>query len=71
MLKRQQGFRFELKPNAEQERKMRQFAGCARFVFNRALAIQNEKREKTGRKMSGYAALCRLLTAWRNDPETV
>ena len=49
---------------------MRQFAGSARYVFNRALAVQNQEREKTGRKLSGYAALCRMLTQWRNTPET-
>ena len=69
-MKRLQAFRFELKPNGEQERKMRRFAGAARFVFNRALAVQNEERQKTGQKQSGYGALCRMLTAWRNDPKT-
>ncbi|HKE27837.1 MAG TPA: transposase [Bryobacteraceae bacterium] len=67
---RLQGYRFELAPDGQQERKMRQFAGSARYVFNRALAIQNQERESTGRKQSGYAALCRMLTEWRNDPET-
>ena len=67
---RLQAYRFELIPNGEQKRKMQQFAGSARYVFNRALAIQNQEREATGRKRSGYAALCRMLTAWRNDPPT-
>jgi putative transposase len=55
---RLQAYRFELIPNGEQQRKMPQFAGSARSVFNRALALQNQEREKTGRKRSGYAALC-------------
>jgi len=67
---RLQAYRFELLPQAEQQRKMRQFAGSARSVFNRALALQNQEREKTGRKQSGYAALCKMLTTWRNDPPT-
>ena len=67
---RLQAYRFELLPQAEQKRKMRQFAGSARYVFNRALAIQNQEREKTGRKQSGYAALCKMLTTWGNDPRT-
>ena len=67
---RLQAYRFELIPNGEQKRQMRQFAGSARYVFNRALAIQNQERQATGRKRSGYAALCRMLTAWRNDPPT-
>src|SRR5215471_5939502 len=69
-VKRLQADRFELMPNGEQQRKMRQFAGSARYVFNRALAIQNQERESTGRKRSSYAALCRMLTGWRNDPQT-
>jgi putative transposase len=69
-MKRLQAFRYELKPNGEQERKMRQFAGAARFVFNRALALQNEERKSFGRKQSGYGALSWRLTAWRNDPGT-
>ena len=67
---RQQAFRYQLIPSREQQRKMRQFAGSARYAFNRALAFQNQRREKTGRKQSVYAALCKLLTPWRNDPET-
>jgi putative transposase len=62
-------FRYELRPTGEQQCLMSRFAGCARFVFNRALAIQNQERLLTGRKLSGYAALCRMLTAWRNDPQ--
>lgn len=38
-------FKFELMPNGEQIRKMKQFCGCARFVFNRALAYQNMQYE--------------------------
>jgi len=67
---RLQAYRFELIPNGEQKRKMLQFAGSGRYVFNRALALQNQEREKTGRKQSGYAALCKMLTTWRNDPPT-
>ncbi|MFG6374528.1 MAG: helix-turn-helix domain-containing protein [Desulfovibrio sp.] len=33
-----QGFKFRLKPNYLQIVKMRQFAGCCRFVWNKALA---------------------------------
>src|SRR6516164_2055749 len=67
---RLQAYRYELLPQGEQQCKMRQFAGSARSVFNRALAIQNQEREKTGRQRSGYAALCKMLTTWGNDPRT-
>ncbi|WP_245586967.1 MULTISPECIES: helix-turn-helix domain-containing protein [Pelistega] len=33
-------------PNGEQIRSIKQFCGCSRFVFNRALAWQNEQYEQ-------------------------
>lgn len=68
-MNRRQAFRYELMPNGEQRRLMGRFAGCCRYVYNRALALQKERRER-GEKHLGYAGLCRQLTAWRNDPET-
>jgi putative transposase len=70
LVKLLRAFRYEFKPTGEQEHQMRRFAGCARFVFNRALAVQHQERSQAGRKLSGYATLCRMLTAWRKDPET-
>ena len=63
-------FKYELMPNGEQQRQMRRFAGSCRFVFNKALALQKERYEQ-GEKKLGYAGLCKLLTEWRNDTETV
>ena len=37
-MERIQAFKFELRPNGEQQRLMRRFAGSCRFVFNKALA---------------------------------
>ena len=68
-MQRRQGFRFELRPNGEQVRRMRRWAGCCRFVFNRALALL-QQRHARGEKKLGYAELCKLLTKWRNHPET-
>ncbi|WP_299316739.1 transposase, partial [uncultured Halomonas sp.] len=68
-MKRLQAFKYELMPNGEQVRKMRQFAGMARFVFNRGLALQKE-RYAAGEKKLGYAALCKELTGWRRSVET-
>ncbi len=48
---------------------MRRFAGSCRFVYNRALALQKERYQQ-GEKKLDYAGLCRLLTGWRNSPET-
>ena len=35
-MKRLQAFKYTLMPNGEQQRRMRQFAGACRFVFNKA-----------------------------------
>ena len=48
---------------------MRRFAGSCRFVFDKALALQKERYEQ-GEKKLGDAGLCKLLTEWRNGPET-
>ena len=68
-MQRLQAFKFELMPNGLQIRKMRQFAGMCRYVFNKALALQKENHE-AGNKFLNYAALSKHLTAWRNCPET-
>ena len=68
-MQRRQAYKFELKPNGDQQRTMRRFAGSCRFVFNRALALQQE-RYAQGEKKLGYAGLCKRLTEWRNGPET-
>lgn len=67
---RLQAYKFKIEPNGAQQRLMRQFAGMSRFIYNKALAIQLEEQKTTGRKQSGYAALCKQLTCWRNDPDT-
>lgn len=68
-MQRLQAFKYELRPNGEQERKMRRFAGSCRFVYNQALGLQKE-RYQAGDKKLGYVEMCRQLTAWRNSPET-
>ncbi|ANB02140.1 RNA-guided endonuclease TnpB family protein [Ectothiorhodospira sp. BSL-9] len=64
-----QAFKFALRPDGQQERQMRRFAGSCRFVFNKALALHKERYEQ-GEKKLGYAGLCKLLTEWRKGPET-
>ena len=55
-MKRLQAFKFQLRPNGQQEREMRRFAGACRFVFNRALARQNENYE-AGNKYIPYTKM--------------
>ncbi len=68
-MQRLQAFKFELMPTGEQQRNMRRFAGSCRFVYNKALALQKERYQQ-GEKKLDYAGLCKLLTEWRNSPDT-
>ena len=68
-MQRLQAYRFELQPNGEQQRLMRRFAGSCRHIYNKALALQQE-RHAAGEKKLGYAALCKALTEWKAQPQT-
>jgi putative transposase len=65
-VERLQAYKFELRPDGAQRRLMRQFAGCCRYVYNRALALQKARYERGDEKL-GYAGLCKELTAWREE----
>lgn len=68
-MKRLQAFKFQLRPNGQQERDMRCFAGACRFVFNRALALQNENHE-AGNKYIPYTKMASWLIEWKSHPDT-
>ena len=68
-MNRLQAFRFELVPDGAQACALRRFAGSARFVYNKALALQQENRE-AGHTFIGYVAMAKRLTGWRNGPDT-
>ncbi|WGL98892.1 transposase [Arsenophonus sp. aPb] len=68
-MKRLQAFKFQLRPNGQQEREMRRFAGAYRFVFNRALKLQNENHE-AGNKYIPYTKMASWLIEWKSDIET-
>src|SRR4029077_6279623 len=63
---RRQGFQFELMPNGQETRQLRQFAGSCRFVYNKALAINTQRYEKKEKRL-GYAELCALLPSWKRE----
>ncbi len=48
---------------------MRRFAGACRFVFNRALALQNENHA-AGNKYLPYTKMASWLIEWKSVPET-
>ena len=62
-------FRYELMPKGEHIRKMKQFCGCARFVFNRALAYQKAQYESDNTVKFSYTSLANLLPEWKREFE--
>ena len=68
-MNRLQAYKFRLEPTFDQQILLRKSAGCVRVVWNKGLALQQE-RHAAGEKKLGYAGLCKELTAWRNSPET-
>jgi putative transposase len=68
-MKRLQAYKFELKTNERHCRELGRIGGCSRFVWNKALALQ-EALYASGEKKLGYTDLCKLLTGWRADAET-
>lgn len=68
-MQRLQAYKYELMPDGGQQRDMRRFAGSCRFVFNKALALQQANHEAGG-KFIGYVAMAKQLTTWRNSAKT-
>ena len=60
-------FKFEIMPNSEQIRRIKQFCGCSRFVFNRALAWQNEQYEQDNSVKFSYTKIANLLPHWKKE----
>ena len=66
-MKRLQAYQFELMPNGEQTRAMRQYAGCCRVVYNKALAWQNEQYQADNTFKFGYTKIANLLPQWKDE----
>lgn len=60
-------FKFEIMPNGAQIRKMKQFCGCSRFVFNRALVYRNEQYEADKSFKFSYNKIANLLPEWKRE----
>ncbi|WP_026211039.1 RNA-guided endonuclease InsQ/TnpB family protein [Gallibacterium anatis] len=60
-------FKFEIMPNGEQSRKIKQFCGCCRFVFNRALVWQNEQYQQDNNQKFSYSKIANLLPQWKKE----
>jgi Helix-turn-helix domain len=64
-MERRQAFQFELMPNGEQQRQMSRSAGCARYVYNKALALKKERYEKK-EKLTRFQ-LDKMLVEWKRE----
>lgn len=67
-MERLQAFKFRVEPNEAQKRLMRQFAGARRFVYNKGLETQKERRARGERRL-GYVELCAELKQWKGSDE--
>jgi len=68
-MKVRKAYKYRLKAKPDQERLFRQQAGCCRFIWNKALALQKE-RLNAGEKALRYAELCKQLTTWKREETT-
>jgi len=61
-------FKFRLNPNSEQIQKMVEYAGCVRFAWNKALAINLDRLEKK-QKILWYQEMAFWLGLWKKSEE--
>ena len=62
-------YKFRLRPTRKNRVALSQTAGCARFVWNRALA--NEKKNLENKeKLRRFAGFCLDITQWKKEEET-
>ena len=62
-------YKYELLANDVQRSALSRNAGCRRFVFNKALALQNERKAK-GEKLLSYGEMASELVQWKKAEET-
>jgi len=65
-MQRLQAFKYELKPNGEQQRNLRRYAGSCRFVYNKALALQQANHADDGKFIS-YVSMAAWLPVWKRE----
>lgn len=61
------GFKFELKPNGMQIQLMKQFCGCARYVYNRTLSLEKSLYKKDSKHSFKYTAAANRLPGWKKE----
>jgi len=58
-------FKFAILPNGKQSRKMQQFCGCSRYVFNGGLNWQNKQYALDKNFKFSYTKIANLLPIWK------
>ena len=64
----EQAFRYRFYPTPEQENLLRQTMGCARLVYNRALAARTEAWYERQQRVE-YAETSSMLTQWKKQED--
>jgi putative transposase len=62
-------YRYRFYPSAQQADLLNRTFGCVRYVYNQALAERSRAWMQERRRVT-FAETCRMLTAWKADPET-
>ena len=63
-------FKYRFYPTEQQRTLLNRTFGSVRYVYNRALAERHRAWFQDQQRV-GFAATCRMLTAWKQEPETV
>lgn len=61
------GYKFRLKLRDGDKQQFAQFAGCCRFVWNKALAVQDELFQSENEKFLSKTKLLNLLPDWKQE----
>lgn len=64
----QKAFKYRFYPSSEQETLLRRTMGCARLVYNRALAARTEAWYERQERV-GYAETSTMLTSWKKQED--
>jgi putative transposase len=62
--RRQKAYRYRFYPTTEQESLLRRTMGCARLVYNKALAARTEAWYERQERV-GYTQTSSMLTGWK------
>jgi putative transposase len=62
-------YKYRFYPSLEQAALLNRTFGCVRYAYNRALAERSRAWTQEQKRVT-FAETCRMLTAWKSEPET-